>query len=172
MPQMFQYEVWPSPAPVTLYTVDDFTDGDVIFTLKREELYAFLLAVGCVSGVQCICSRMVAILRTDTFVICLISRLIWTESNEFTDIIWWITALQIYKYIDEKAKMFNLTHKKRRKNLLLAFLCFVRSIISICTNLYFPRLYLGTIMKDNRIIHTPPTPIYRKEIYKSYTICA
>ena len=78
-------------------------------------------------------------------------------------------------YIDEKAKIFNhlISHiQKKKKKLLHAFLSFfflARSIISVCTNLYFPRLYLGTIMKDNRIIHTPH--INRKEIYKSYIIC-
>ena len=62
---MFQYEVWPQSAPDTLYTVM------VIFTLKRWKLsdkilqYAFLLFVGCVADVQCVCAGMVAILHTE-----------------------------------------------------------------------------------------------------------
>ena len=52
----------------TLYIVDDFKDG---FTLNRGKLndkillYVFLVFVGCVDGVQCICARMVAI-HTET----------------------------------------------------------------------------------------------------------
>ena len=106
MPQMFQYVVWPQPAPDTLHNVDNFTDGD--FHTKREELnfnillYAFLLFVWCDNGVQCVCSRMVAILRTDTFYDMPYIKIdYWLKfgpnqmDGQFTDIIWWITALTI-----------------------------------------------------------------------------
>ena len=48
----------------------------VIFTLKRGKvkdkilLYAFLLFVGCVDGVQSVCARIVAILHTETLKAC------------------------------------------------------------------------------------------------------
>ena len=101
MSQMIQYEIYcRRPRVVTLCIVGDFIgdNGGNFYTKKinckgKSYCMRFFFFVWCVNDVQHVCARMVAILHIGTFVTIgsnpsLISRLIWTQSNELLGLNW------------------------------------------------------------------------------------